>query len=178
MKKNTTSPGFRWKCFFASTNAWWMLIFTQTTSSSAFSLSSFTKSSLLMILPPDFSLQPFSFQLFTQLVTPAQKPNHKLLRVVWWGRWSSETPETSAGWKLAGRFLLWLTVNGELAVCVENQLLYVQLFGLFQCSAGSLHQTQTDNHKLTALNCSVQHWSFSSVSVHVSTMSPPGKLRD
>lgn len=47
------------------------LMFTQTTSNSAFSLSSFTKSSLLVIWPPDLSLQPFSFQVFTQLVTPA-----------------------------------------------------------------------------------------------------------
>lgn len=35
-----------------------------------------------------------------------------------------------------------LTVDGELAVCVENQLLDVPLFGLFQRSAGSLAHTQ------------------------------------
>lgn len=35
-----------------------------------------------------------------------------------------------------------LTVDGELAVCVKNQLLDVPLFGLFQRSAGSLAHTQ------------------------------------
>lgn len=55
-----------------------VLIFTQTTSSSELSLSSFTKSSLLMIWPPDLSLQPFSFQFFTQLVTPAGNTQQNL----------------------------------------------------------------------------------------------------
>lgn len=45
---------------------------THTTSSSAFSLSSFSKSSLLITVPPPLSLQPFIFQFLTQLVMPLE----------------------------------------------------------------------------------------------------------
>ncbi|TNN53711.1 hypothetical protein EYF80_036040 [Liparis tanakae] len=53
-------------------------IFTQTTSTCAFSRSSVTKSSLLMTGPPDFSRQPFSFQFFTQQVNPSELSEDEL----------------------------------------------------------------------------------------------------
>lgn len=56
---------------------------THTTSSSAFSLSSFWKSSLLTMAPPPLSLQPLDFQVFTQLVMPFEiQINIYLIRVI------------------------------------------------------------------------------------------------
>lgn len=42
-----------------------------------------------------------------------------------------------------------LTINGKLAVCVENQLLYLHIFGLFQGSAGCLCHKQTTSRIIT-----------------------------
>lgn len=105
-------------------------IFTHTTSSSAFSLSSFAKSSLLTTGPPDFNLQLFSFQFFTQLVTPATQRDVRVHHMSRGGASIMPPP-------------VWLTIDGELAVCVENQLLNVPLFGLLQRSAGGLAHTYT-----------------------------------
>lgn len=106
-----------------------MRILTQTTSSFAFSWSSFMKSSLLVIEPPDFSLQPFSFQLFTQLVTPVTT------------RVEIGADHVAIACSIGGKLAFGLTIDGELAVSVENQLLDALIFGLFQCSAGRLVKT-------------------------------------
>lgn len=111
-------------------------IFTHTTSSSAFSLSSFAKSSLLTTGPPDFSLQLFSFQFFTQLVTPATQRDTTVHHMSRGGASIMPPP-------------VWLTIDGEHAVRVENQLLNVPLFGLLQRSAGGLahtHINDTENY--------------------------------
>lgn len=64
------SLGTRLCCLVTSEGQEVLQMLTQTTSSPAFSRSSFSKSSLLVTEPPDFSLQLFSFQFFTQQVTP------------------------------------------------------------------------------------------------------------
>lgn len=94
-----------------------MQILTQTTSSSAFSWSSFIKSSLLVMEPPDFSLQLFCFQLFTQRVTPVTT------------RVETGADHVAIACPLDGKLVFGLTVDGELAVSVENQLLDALIFG-------------------------------------------------
>lgn len=92
-------------------------ILTQTTSSSAFSWSSFIKSSLLVIEPPDFSFQPFFFQFFTQHVTPVTT------------RVETGADHVPLTCSLDDKLVFGLTVYGELAVSVENQLLDALIFG-------------------------------------------------
>lgn len=101
-----------------------------------------------MIGPPDFSLQPFSFQVFTQLVTPAE---HTLQTLALQGRLrhTLEMDVTLICTQQVSRSER-LTVDGELAVRVEDQLLYVILFGLFQRFAGCLVHTETQKINLVS----------------------------
>lgn len=123
---------------------------THLTSSSSFSSSSFWKSSLLTTSPPVLSLQPLVFQFFTQLVIPSWSKNTRDdMRCTCKCNYIYKQ-EYYVSSRTCGNFIRSLkellgqgieyTINGELAVCVENQLLDVHFNGLFQCPAGCLNQ--------------------------------------
>lgn len=134
------------------TIVWQRLIFTQTTSTCAFSLSSFIKSSLLVIWPPDFSLQPFSFQFFTQLLIPAGNTTHTHFKPSNYSLFQPAPVGDQHNFRLIYFlemlfvYFQRLTIDGKLAVGVENQFLHVVLCGLFQRFARCLAHAHAHAH--------------------------------
>lgn len=122
---------------------------THLTSSPLFSSSSFWKSSLLTTLPPVWSLQPLVFHFFTQLVIPSWSKNMQGYTKTWISFFYHEHMETGIRRLIEdlqtcfhmnseGRWKY--TVNSELAVCVDNQLLDLHMYSLLQRLAGCLNR--------------------------------------